>query len=81
MVEHVRDLDADFRAVYHLSPVQARSLPGPEFMALAYRASAYPGAVAARMAQTSAPDDRSVVLATRQAVQRDPVLSGLIDFG
>jgi hypothetical protein len=51
MLDHQRDLWADFRAFYHLSPAEARALPGPEYMALAWRTPAYSGAMAARLAR------------------------------
>lgn len=49
MLDHQRDLQADFRAFYHLSPHEALALPGPEYLALAYRAPAYGGAMTARI--------------------------------
>ena len=61
MLTHQRDLWADFRAIYHLSPREALELPGPEYMALAYRASAYAGVMAARLA--SEQEDRPAVSA------------------
>jgi hypothetical protein len=51
VLDHQRDLWADFRAIYHLSPAEARALPGPEYMALAWRTPAYAGAMAALVAQ------------------------------
>lgn len=50
MLLHQRDLWADFRAIYHLSPGEALALPGPEYMALAYRVPAYQGVMAALLA-------------------------------
>jgi hypothetical protein len=52
---HQRDLWADFRFAYGLSPAQALALPGPEYMALAWRTPAYNGVMAARLAE-EAPD-------------------------
>lgn len=50
MLEHQRDLWADFRFAYGLSPAEALALPGPEYMALAWRTPAYSGVMAARLA-------------------------------
>lgn len=49
MLDHQRDLWADFRAFYHLAPADALALPGPEYLALAYRTPAYQGVMAARL--------------------------------
>ena len=50
MLGHQRDLWADFRFAYGLGPAQALALPGPEYMALAWRTPAYSGVMAARLA-------------------------------
>lgn len=55
MLAHQRDLWADFRFAYGLSPAEALALPGPEYMALAWRTPAYNGVMAARLA-SEAPD-------------------------
>jgi hypothetical protein len=60
-----------------------KELTGPEFLALAYRAPAYGGSLAARMQndQEPAPEPgRRVVTATRESVL-DEGLAGMIDFG
>lgn len=90
MVDHPRDLAADFRAFYRLSWRHALMLPGPEFLALAYRTPAYGGVMAARIEQgrddggTRVDDgDTRVrqVEGRRSAITADPVLSSVIDFG
>lgn len=48
MLDHQRDLWADFRAVYGLAPADALALPGPEYLALAYRLPAYESVIRAR---------------------------------
>ncbi len=57
VLEHRRDLETDFRAFYHLSPRSMYALPGPEFMALAYRTAVFSGVMAARVAKL-AEDER-----------------------
>lgn len=49
MLDHQRDLWADFRAFYHLDPAAAQALPGPEYFALAFRAPAFRGAMRAQL--------------------------------
>jgi hypothetical protein len=49
VLEHPRDLMADFRAFYHLSWTDAMNLPAPEFFALAYRVPVYGGVMAERV--------------------------------
>jgi hypothetical protein len=51
VLDHGRDLEADFRAFYHLTPKQSRTLPGPEFLALATRVFVFSGVMAARMSK------------------------------
>lgn len=68
---------ADFRAIYHLGWREALSLPGPEFFALAWRASAYPGVCAARIAEHRASPR---VASTREAILADPDLASVISF-
>ena len=84
VLDHLWDLAADFRAFFHLAPGQAmKELSGPEFLALAYRAPAYGGSLAARMQHREqddrGPDRRRTVVGTREAVQAEG-LGGLIDF-
>lgn len=83
--DHMRDVIADFRAVYHLGWRDALALPGPELMALAYRLPVYPGAVAARAAeqarQSHVPPGARVVESTSAALMRDPVLGDVIQIG
>jgi hypothetical protein len=51
VLAHQRDLWADFRFAYGLGPAEALALPGPEYMALAWRTPAYSGVMAARLAE------------------------------
>lgn len=55
MLDHRRDLMADFRAFYHLDPASALRLGGPEWLALAWRTPAYGGAMAARLDSAERP--------------------------
>jgi hypothetical protein len=84
VLDHRRDLEADFRAIYHLSPREALALPGPEYLALAYRVSAYQGVMNHRMAEAA---DKAKprqwvrqVEGTRESVQADPLLREAISF-
>jgi len=50
ILDHTRDLDADFRCFYRLTWAEAvRRESGPDLMALAYRCSAYQGVMRARL--------------------------------
>lgn len=87
MLHHQRDLAADFRAFYHLSPAEALNLPAPEYLALAYRCSAYQGVMQARLAEAEAETRRNQprrgarrVEGTRTAVMADPLLAAAISF-
>lgn len=87
ILEHRRDLEADFRAFYHLSPAEALALPGPEFFALAYRLDVFPGVMAERRRQADARNRRNTAPGARlvdsdaSTLERDPVLAGLIEIG
>lgn len=79
---------ADFRAIYHLSPAETGGMAFPEYLALAYRVSAYPGVMQARMAEEQERDRRMGrrpgvrnVPGERQAVEADPLLRDAISFG
>lgn len=48
IVDYLADLEADFRAHYHLSSADMLALPGPEFFRLATRTVAYAGVMQAR---------------------------------
>jgi hypothetical protein len=78
---------ADFRAVYHVGWREALSLPGPEFFALASRLPAYPGVLRIRSEEEERKANRNVtrgaklVDSERAAIERDPLLSDLIEFG
>ena len=49
ILDHLDDLDADFRVFYRIDDIE--SLSGPRFMALAMRVFAYQGVMAARAAE------------------------------
>lgn len=86
VLDHTRDLMADFRAIYHLSWREALALPGPELLALAYRVPAYPGVMSHRMAEAEAKERRNaprgarMVTGEKTTVLADPLLSGAISF-
>jgi hypothetical protein len=86
VLDHPRDLMADFRAIYHLSPREAMDIPFPEYLALAYRLPAYQGVMSHRMAEAAAVDRRSnprrarMVEGEREAIARDPDLRDAISF-
>ncbi len=78
---------ADFRAIYHIGWAEALALPGPEFFALASRAPAYPGVMRILAENEEHERNRNVrpgariVESTQSAIERDPLLAGLIEFG
>lgn len=79
MLAHQRDLWADFRFAYGLSPAEAMALPGPEYLALAWRTPAYSGVMAARLAEEHPGTDAAAVMASRApgaAEARDVPLGG-----
>lgn len=60
----------------------------PEYLALAYRVSAYPGVMQARHQETDARERRTRlapgarrVSGTKEAIQADPLLTDAISFG
>lgn len=87
VLEHRRDLEADFRVFYRLTPEEALELPAPDYLALAHRASAYSGVMRLR-AEAQESDRRRhqpkrgtrVVEGTREKVQADPLLAEAISF-
>lgn len=88
ITDHRRDLVADFRSIYHLGWAEAVGLPSWEFLALAYRASVYPGTIAARVAENERRERRNVrkpgarlVDGDQRSIQTDSLLSDVIDFG
>jgi hypothetical protein len=87
VLDHPRDLAADFRAIYHLDPEQAAALPGPEWFALAYRLPAYSGIMRTRVEQEDRNTNRNVkhgaklIESERTSIEKDPLLADLIDFG
>jgi hypothetical protein len=83
VVFHLNDLEADFRAFYGLTPGDIVELTGPHFLALAHRVSAFPGVMQARyQAETESKTAKDgEVESTPQALQQDPALADLIDYG
>lgn len=87
VLDHLDDLEADFLVFYGMHPQDILALSGPRFFALAYRAGAYDGAVAARIAQQEPAGPAQgraadkTVEGSRAALQADPALAGVIDFG
>jgi hypothetical protein len=55
VLDHQRDLWADFRAFYGLSPGESRAISGPEYFALAYRVSAYGGVMTKLLEREATP--------------------------
>lgn len=79
---------ADFRAFYHLGWREALALPAPEFLALAYRCSAFQGVMQARVMEQDKNETRNVhksgarmVKSNRDEIAADPLLADVIDFG
>jgi len=87
ILDHPRDLAADFRAFYHLGWREAVALPAPEFLGLAYRVTVFPGVLAARIAERERAERRNVrpgarlVESTRGAIATDPLLRDVVDIG
>jgi hypothetical protein len=84
ILDHLDDLDADFRVFYRIDDIE--SLTGPRFMALALRVFAYQGVMSARAVdRQSSPsvNGKEVrrVEGTRTAITADPDLSGLVSWG
>lgn len=85
MLDHLDDLDADFRVFYRIDDMEV--LPGPRFLALALRVFAYQGVMAARVAAqqdkgtTTHGTEVRQVESTKQAITADPVLAGLVSWG
>jgi hypothetical protein len=83
VVFHLADLEADFRAFYRLTPEDILELTGPHFLALAHRVSAYAGVIQARAQAEQEGNTKAdgEVESTPQALQNDPALADLIDYG
>jgi hypothetical protein len=87
VLNHLDDLDADFRVFYRVDDIG--TLTGPRFLALALRVFAYQGVMAARVAeQQDTPQQHGQhgtevrqVEPTRAAITADPVLSQLVSWG
>lgn len=83
MLDHQRDLWADFRVFYHLSPTEALALPGPEYLALAYRTPVYQGVIAARIERdrrrAEVLGDEREPVAELDALKNDEKLGAFID--
>lgn len=87
VLDHQRDLAADFRVFYRLTPAEALELDAPEYLALAHRVSAYAGVMRLRAEDQEAQRQRTrrkpgtrMVESTPEAVQRDPLLAEAISF-
>lgn len=87
VLDHQRDLEADFRVFYRLTPVETLELDSPEYLALAHRASAYEGVMRARAEEEEKTQRRTrmargtrKVDGTKEAVLADPLLAGAISF-
>lgn len=85
VLDHRRDVETDFRHLFHLSPAQSLALPGPEYLALVYRMPALNGVMAARAAalqeRQQAPAGGQEVPATPVNLQTHPTLAGWVDYG
>ena len=84
ILDHLDDLDADFRVFYRIDDIE--SLSGPRFMALAQRVFAYQGVMAARAAletpqQSHNSTEARMLEGSRIAITADPVLSELVSVG
>lgn len=85
ILDHLDDLDADFRVFYRIDDIE--SLSGPRFIALALRVFAYQGVMAARAAALETPQqshnstEARMLEGSRIAITADPVLSELVSVG
>lgn len=94
MLDHLDDLDADFRVLYGYEGIGDERFPdgmtSGRFFALAERTAAYEGVMAARVAAEQDPGEmqsrppstggRKEVVGTREAVMANAALAGVIDF-
>lgn len=83
-LDHLDDLDADFRVFYRVDDIEG--LTGPRFLALALRVFAYQGVMAARVTERhDSPHANGTevrqVEGTKTAITADPALSGLVSWG
>lgn len=84
ILDHERDVAADLRVFAHVSWREALAWSGPEFLAMAYRLSAYGGVLAARIAEQrprTGVAGATRVPATRAAIMSHPDLRGVVSFG
>jgi len=90
VLDHLDDLDADFRTFYRIDGVGDEQWPStlsaPRFFSLAYRVSAFGGVMAARAQADAEPvaasrsrTDRREVPGTTAAIMADPDLRDLFD--
>ena len=80
VLDHLDDLDADFRVFYRIDDIE--SLTGPRFLALALRVFAYQGVMAALAAEQDNPGTEvRQVESTREAISADPALAELVSWG
>ncbi len=82
VLDHLDDLDADFRVYYRIDGVGDEDfgdMTGPRFFALASRLPAYGGLMAAVAARRFADLNTDEDLGP-EPLQANPVLAGLIDY-
>jgi hypothetical protein len=81
---HLDDLDADFRVFYRLDLEEALELPGPRFLALAQRVTAYSGVMSARVEaqhDEDTPSEPGEVESSAASLTTNAAFADLIDYG
>ncbi len=82
ILDHLADLDADFRVFYRMSWREAvATLTGPELMALAWRVTVYQGVMAARIAARRRPAASGAREVDSSQASLRANLGDLIEFG
>lgn len=71
MLNHQRDIDADFLAIYGID-LEVRDMDGPRYLALAHRLSAYQGVMAARYEEEREESTPAVAATERPAATPAP---------
>jgi len=68
---------------YRLTPAEALMLPGPEYLGLCYRVSAYQGVMQALHAEREETQEQAQgeVAPDRAAIETTPAVAGLSDWG
>lgn len=95
MLDYLGDLESDF-SVFHRVEAMTELDPR-RFFRLAVRLAAYQGVLAARVMEQQQPENQSgagsaapvgrhyspdrMVAPTRDAIEADPILSGIVSFG